>query len=278
MVYFRRFRNFRWGTVSDIATVAGVVLFMLWMGGYLALGDLNKLNVVKRDGDPEKSVQDPESTGPLDNIINQPLKPDESKAEGGKKFTNNSVISIVNKDPAVKIDPGVEDPFTKDMQKLVHLDLKGAPPKVEYFARIFPLFSAWGATGILIEYEDMYPYNGRLDILQAPHAYTEDNIKHILQLARESNLQVIPLVQTFGHLEFVLKYEKFSHLREVQENPMDLSPVKEGALELVKDMIDQILKLHPQISYLHIGELYYVLFMRFNFCQLNEIYWPGMDQ
>ncbi len=51
-----------------------------------------------------------------------------------------------------------------------------------------------------------------------------------------------------------MKYKQFSHLRESEEQPMDLSPVKSESLELIKEMIDQILKLHPQINYLHIGE------------------------
>ncbi|XP_068932772.1 hexosaminidase D isoform X2 [Petaurus breviceps papuanus] len=117
--------------------------------------------------------------------------------------------------------------------QLVHLDLKGAPPKVLYLAEVFPLFHALGANGILIEYEDMFPYEGPLQLLKARHAYSPSEIKEILHLARLHELEVIPLVQTFGHMEFVLKHEKFSHLREVELFPNALNPHKEESLALV---------------------------------------------
>lgn len=37
--------------------------------------------------------------------------------------------------------------------------------------QIFPLFRALGANGILIEYEDVFPYEGHLRLLRAKHAY-----------------------------------------------------------------------------------------------------------
>ena len=55
---------------------------------------------------------------------------------------------------------------------LVHLDLKGAPPKISYYRKIFPLFKTLGAKGLLIEYEDMFPYSGNLQMLAANNAYT----------------------------------------------------------------------------------------------------------
>ena len=55
---------------------------------------------------------------------------------------------------------------------LVHLDLKGAPPKISYYRKVFPLFKTLGASGLLIEYEDMFPYTGSLEDLASGYAYT----------------------------------------------------------------------------------------------------------
>ncbi|XP_059144400.1 hexosaminidase D-like [Physella acuta] len=144
--------------------------------------------------------------------------------------------------------------------RLVHLDFKGAPLCLTYIEKVLPLLKKWGATGLLIEYEDTFPYNGDLKSLAAPHAYSNDNIKHILKLASDTGLEVIPLVQTFGHLEFVLKHEEFSSLREVKKYPMALCPSNSEALQLVCRMIDQVMALHPNIQHFHMGcdEVYHL--------------------
>lgn len=144
--------------------------------------------------------------------------------------------------------------------RLVHLDLKGAPPKVSYLSEVFPLFHALGANGLLIEYEDMFPYEGHLRLLRAKHAYSPSEVTEILRLARLSGLEVVPLVQTFGHMEFVLKHAAFAHLREVAPFPNTLNPHEAESLALVQAMIDQILELHRDVRWLHIGcdEVYYL--------------------
>ena len=58
-------------------------------------------------------------------------------------------------------------------QRLVHLDLKGAPPSVEHIKAVLQLSHSLGATGVLLEWEDMFPYRGRLANISSRTAYTE---------------------------------------------------------------------------------------------------------
>lgn len=153
---------------------------------------------------------------------------------------------------------------TTNLQRIVHLDLKGAAPKVKYLEQIFPMFFSLGATGILVEYEDMFPYDGDLSILKSKFAYSVEDIAEIHRLAKLSNLEIIPLVQTFGHFEFVLKHEQYVSLREVEEFPNSLNPRIPQSLELVKQMLHQVMKLHPDTRHFHIGS--------------DEVYGLGMSK
>ncbi|XP_075035406.1 hexosaminidase D-like [Mixophyes fleayi] len=150
--------------------------------------------------------------------------------------------------------------FSHIQMQLVHLDLKGAPPKISYYEQIFPLLSKLGANGLLIEYEDMFPFTGELEVLKSPYAYSEADIAKILHLAEINKLEVVPLVQTFGHMEYVLKHDKYRSLREVDRYPNSLNPHSAETLPLLKLILTQILEKHPTSSWVHIGsdEVYHL--------------------
>ncbi|XP_046334530.2 uncharacterized protein LOC124116932 isoform X1 [Haliotis rufescens] len=152
----------------------------------------------------------------------------------------------------VKPDDAMIERFRK-MEHMVHIDLKGAPPKIDYLISLFPLMAKLGATGLLLEYEDMFPFNNDLQILAANNAYNRDDISRLLKAAKINNLKVIPLVQTFGHMEFVLKYPKYQNLRETADTPQVISPVLNGSYELINKIIEQVMSLHQDSPYLHIG-------------------------
>ncbi|KAK9500753.1 hypothetical protein O3M35_001953 [Rhynocoris fuscipes] len=142
--------------------------------------------------------------------------------------------------------------------RLVHLDLKRAPIKVDYLEKLFPVLREWGATGLLIEWEDTFPYTGDISIIGSlgPNGvgYKEDEIDRIYKLAEENELIIIPLVQTFGHLEFVLRHEKWTYLREISKFPSSICPSHPDSLRLITTMIDQVIKKTPKLpNYFHIG-------------------------
>lgn len=129
----------------------------------------------------------------------------------------------------------------KKMPLLLHLDLKGAPPTISYFERFLPFARGLGVDGLLIEYEDTFPFDGRLSVLRSStFAYTKEEIKRLLELASSLGMEVIPLVQTFGHLEFVLKHADFAYLREQPASDWSLCPLREGSITLLAEMIDQV--------------------------------------
>ncbi|XP_058263317.1 hexosaminidase D [Hemibagrus wyckioides] len=140
-------------------------------------------------------------------------------------------------------------------KKLVHLDLKGAPPRISYLYELIQLFADLGANGILMEYEDMFPYEGELKILQSKShpPYSREEIIAIQDAAYSKGLEIIPLVQTFGHLEFVLKHNTFSKFREVSHCLGTLNPHSKQGLALILEMVNQVMGLHPRSTVLHIG-------------------------
>ncbi|XP_072273617.1 hexosaminidase D isoform X2 [Pyxicephalus adspersus] len=162
--------------------------------------------------------------------------------------------------PKKKVGETIRKDFSKVQMKLIHLDLKGAAPKLSYYEQIFPLFSKLGANGLLIEYEDMFPFTGELEVLKSPYAYSEEDIAKILQLAEMNNLEVVPLIQTFGHMEYILKHEKFRGLREVERYPNSLNPHSAETMPMLRMVLSQVLEKHPMCNWIHIGadEVYHL--------------------
>lgn len=138
-------------------------------------------------------------------------------------------------------------------QRVVHFDFKGAPPKIDYLLKMIPLLKQWGATGILVEYEDMFPFKDRLVSLSKPYAYTSDDIKSLQEVVELEQMDFIPLLQSFGHVEFILKHKEYAHLREAPNNPMSLCPTNKDSLLLITEIVDQFMSEHSSLQYLHIG-------------------------
>ena len=169
-------------------------------------------------------------------VIPTPYDPFKSKQSSEKLKKNNPEMSRSGSARAVLSSGGSR---YIPQHRVVHLDFKGAPPKLSYLKSIFPLLKDAGATALLIEYEDMFPFWGALRNVSAGNALTAHDVQTIQMWAAQNDLAVIPLIQTFGHLEFVLKLNDFKHLREVPIYPQSICPSKEESWNLITQMIDQ---------------------------------------
>lgn len=90
----------------------------------------------------------------------------------------------------------------------------------------------------------MFPYESSLSNIAAKNAYTRQEIKDLLHSIASFGLTVMPLVQTFGHLEFALKLNDFQSIREISESPQSLCPSQNDSLVFLEEMISQIVYAH----------------------------------
>ena len=165
-----------------------------------------------------------------------------------------------------RVEPTVVDlTFVKaveSMERIVHIDLKGAAPKLTFLKEFIPYIKKLGATGVLIEYEDFFPYANDLETVCNQNHYTRQELTLLFDIISENQLKLIPLIQTYGHMEFVLKLKQYAHLREHKQHYQVISPCMADSYEKVLyKMIDQIIDTHPSsLEYIHIGcdEVYHI--------------------
>jgi len=134
----------------------------------------------------------------------------------------------------------------------IHLDCKGAPLPIDVLLGEIERMAQWGINLLLIEYEDAFPYQFDPQI-RSPNAYTPEQVAELLNKCKSLGIDVVPLVQTFGHMEFVLKHDRYAELSQTPRCPQSICPCLPEARELVLKMVDELLAAHPDCRWLHLG-------------------------
>ncbi|CAB3398240.1 unnamed protein product [Caenorhabditis bovis] len=212
--------------------------------GRLSVQELNAAN--KAD---EILIKKRENADPP--IMVPPNEPAPQKMETTKDVTESAASVVINKAPFVR--ESRKGQFYENV--VVHFDLKGAPPKVAYFVDLLKLAAKGGASGILLEWEDMFPWSGELEKFKNTDAYSMKDVETILNTASSLGLDIIPLVQTFGHLEWILKYEETRKYRENDAYPQVLCLGNQEGVNLIKEALRQVIETHKKygITFMHIG-------------------------
>ena len=86
----------------------------------------------------------------------------------------------------------------------------------------------------------MIPFTGELKLLKASKypSYTLTEISRLVCVLNELNLKIVPFIETFDNLEYILKHDKYKHLREQQNNPSSICLMNPDSLDLICKVID----------------------------------------
>ena len=134
----------------------------------------------------------------------------------------------------------------------VHLDLKGVPPTADRLVELLKVIAAVRYNVVLAEWEDAFPWTVD-ERFRSPTAYTAADILRFRKTAQDLGIEIIPLVQCLGHMETPLSVPGYEALREVQGNSYVLNPLAEGARDLIGNMVEDVLKLMPDVRHFHLG-------------------------
>ena len=113
--------------------------------------------------------------------------------------------------------------------------------------------AAAGYDAVLWEIENAVRFDCCPEIA-APDAFTKKEFKEILAVAKRLGLEPIPLMQTFGHGEYVLKHDKYRPLREVAERYDCYCPSKPETRTFLKALLHEYLEIFgPDVKRFHLG-------------------------
>jgi hypothetical protein len=133
-----------------------------------------------------------------------------------------------------------------------HLDLRVQVMKMPALKAFALKLSNAGVNTLVMEWEASYPYS-KHNIISSKYAYSREEVKSFIAYCNSLHIDVIPLQQSFGHVEYILKHYRYKELREDQKdysqvNPLEEEKCKAFFTDLYKDMIAT----HTS-QYIHIG-------------------------
>ena len=87
-----------------------------------------------------------------------------------------------------------------------HLDLRIQVMKMPALKSFVKQLAGQGINTLVMEWEASYPYSDPL--LRNRYAYSKEEIVSFINYCKELHIDVVPLQQSFGHVEYILRHYK----------------------------------------------------------------------
>ena len=135
----------------------------------------------------------------------------------------------------------------------IHLDCKGVMFKPAYIPQLLADLGSQGINTVLIEYEDIFPFQGLEIAYDRQTVWSRKTLQLFLAEAVRNRIDVIPLQQCLGHLEYVFGWNRYRRFAESRDYPSTLCLSKSQGKALIFNMLRQIAVAHPASRFIHLG-------------------------
>ncbi len=133
-----------------------------------------------------------------------------------------------------------------------HIDLRIQVMPMAALRKYVAELAEFGLNTLLIEWEGAYPYDQHA-VISNEYAYTREEVVSFVAYCARLGIDVIPLQQCFGHVEYILRHERYAHLRESDKDISQVCPLRENAaFNVFRDLLADVASTHRS-KYIHIG-------------------------
>ena len=109
-----------------------------------------------------------------------------------------------------------------------------------------------GMNTLIMEWEGTYPFE-KHPLIPNRYAYSKAQVVSFIKYCDSLGINVIPLQQSFGHVEYILRNERYKNLREDQKDYSQVCPLEtQGDSALFTDLYTELASTHTS-KYIHIG-------------------------
>lgn len=133
-----------------------------------------------------------------------------------------------------------------------HVDLRIQVMKMPALKQLALQLSQQGINTLVMEWEGAYPFETE-PVIPNRYAYTHGEVTDFIHYCDSLHMDVIPLQQSFGHVEYILRHPRYAALRE---DSRDYSQVCPSQLEANKALFTRLFKemaATHHSPYIHIG-------------------------
>jgi Glycosyl hydrolase family 20, domain 2/Glycosyl hydrolase family 20, catalytic domain len=151
--------------------------------------------------------------------------------------------------PAVDLTDAPALPY-----RAVHLDFRSncLRPTIPYLRETLQTLARHKVNVAVVEWEDKFPFSRRPELANQ-ETFSTDEVQELRHTAHELGIALVPLLQTLGHVEYVLKHPRHAHLRENANDISQFCPSEPGSTDLLFELMDELMEASPDGKFIHLG-------------------------
>ncbi len=141
--------------------------------------------------------------------------------------------------------------------RFVHWDTKHHQKRPETLRLIIDWLAFFKVNAIGFEMEDKYEFPSH-PLAGAPGAYTKEELQALTRYALKRHIQLVPQIQAPAHMNWLLKYKQYEHLRADNSN-YQMCMCDEEGMDVIRDLYQDMIDATPGVKYFHAStdEIYY---------------------